>query len=580
MLPHLHDYLLDGVVLISGDGSSFGTGFVVERSAKHSFIVTCAHVVEDVQREGAIRASGLAAEVVAFGDPEDIDLAVLRVEGLDVPKVRMARGGHLGLECLIPGYASHYRQTRREELLQGKLINRIVLQRSGGPRVRGWRLGVGSDTPLAKGFSGSPVIPLERDAAFAVATHRESAGAGGYAISLEHLAQCWTDIPRKLIPNSVVRQELAGDELAFLEDLFGDSRINVEALRSRCRETIPTGLPLAPPLGSNGLDLLDWLRERGQQSDGALPLVRVLERLQEGLTDPEVKQRLEWSINHIHSQYGISPPEPVREPPQTRGTPVLLLELWSATPDKSLCTAQGWLFTETGEVSQEYPIHDDQPVDLNNREQLSALVDDFSGVLAERGVDIESVVIEVAVSNDLLGVDVERWSDSGGFPWGAFLPIVLRLRERQRNPKWQLRWEVGWKQLRRRLEEGLDERLWWFEEQQLSQVPARLHEGRCVALSFVPDVDKPLSKNAFLKLLYGGVPAVLWTRSYENLRDFKPGLEKMLGTAALQRLPWIGQNVRARLEADQDTHNPCFHLSILWDDPARRIPKASLRGPA
>ena len=45
----------DAVVLITGtDSKGFGTGFVVHRDAGAAFIVTAAHVVQDLGRSGAV----------------------------------------------------------------------------------------------------------------------------------------------------------------------------------------------------------------------------------------------------------------------------------------------------------------------------------------------------------------------------------------------------------------------------------------------------------------------------------------------------------------------------------------------
>src|SRR5687767_11446070 len=75
----------DSVVLITSSEpaiDAFGTGFVVHRDEQGSYVVTCAHVIRDVGGPETTKAADLPATVVAIGDDDVLDLAVVRVPGL------------------------------------------------------------------------------------------------------------------------------------------------------------------------------------------------------------------------------------------------------------------------------------------------------------------------------------------------------------------------------------------------------------------------------------------------------------------------------------------------------------------
>ncbi|NEO54917.1 MAG: trypsin-like peptidase domain-containing protein [Okeania sp. SIO3B5] len=87
--------LEESIVLItSASDNSFkanviGTGFAFYRADNYTYLLTCAHVVEDVGGEENVLVNNIPAEVVATGDIKGFDLAVLGVEKLNVPLFKL-----------------------------------------------------------------------------------------------------------------------------------------------------------------------------------------------------------------------------------------------------------------------------------------------------------------------------------------------------------------------------------------------------------------------------------------------------------------------------------------------------------
>src|SRR5438067_2438460 len=98
----MSDCWLDSIVLVESSDQAiqgFGAGFPIYWDGRAAYIVTCAHVVRNAggadrivvsvrQRGGGGSSStNFRAVLSASGSPDDIDLAVLRVEGLRTPSI-------------------------------------------------------------------------------------------------------------------------------------------------------------------------------------------------------------------------------------------------------------------------------------------------------------------------------------------------------------------------------------------------------------------------------------------------------------------------------------------------------------
>ena len=200
VVPETLDDLLKSVVLITGTGSrSFGTGFAIHAELDATWILTCAHVVEDVGGIDNVRVENKPAESLACGKSEEVDLAVLKVEGLILPSLKLERTDRRNIACVIVGFAELAGELKKAEPLEGRLGNNVVMQAPQGPRVKAWKLWIEGRTLLAHGYSGSPVICNDTATVVAVASHREYQGERGYAVSLANLQDIWPELPPHLL---------------------------------------------------------------------------------------------------------------------------------------------------------------------------------------------------------------------------------------------------------------------------------------------------------------------------------------------------------------------------------------------
>ena len=206
MTPDIHDsdVLQNSVVLITSRDDKinrFGTGFVMRQVRGMTYVLTCAHVVEDVGGADKVKADGVDASVVISGKEIGVDLAVLKVDGLSQRSAFICHvGGETGSPFRTIGWQSFGKDVSGKELnriqpLSGKLGEAAGLQpRQGGVRVKAWELRIGEEDSLQPGYSGSPVIDDE-DNVIAVVSHRQG-DKSGLAISIEELKNIW------LLPDS------------------------------------------------------------------------------------------------------------------------------------------------------------------------------------------------------------------------------------------------------------------------------------------------------------------------------------------------------------------------------------------
>jgi hypothetical protein len=169
--------LVDRVVCVHVGSRVIGSGFRI--SERH--VVTCAHVV-DV--EGVLLVDNEKATRIWSGTDSGSDLAVLEVQSLKVPEIRIGFGWDerqaSRCEVVVAG--------RRGDVIEsdrGMILDRVrVSYPEGGPRsTPGFRLKL--DRPIEPGQSGGPVIDVNTGAVIAVLTMRQSGDS--YAVTLDAL---------------------------------------------------------------------------------------------------------------------------------------------------------------------------------------------------------------------------------------------------------------------------------------------------------------------------------------------------------------------------------------------------------
>ena len=201
-----HAILFDSIHLVTGNaGGAFGTCFVVSVQQKSSRVVTCRHVIAQLETEGvAPKVAGVPATLLTAADSE-VDLAVLEVPVELGKPLRLRSKERAGIPVVALGF-QRGASTHTLRPVCGTLSGAVTLARSEAsssqPGYRAWDIKVDGDGRLEEGYSGSPVFDDRDDNVLGVVLMKQ--GSGGVALSIHHLEDLGATEPglvRAPIPN-------------------------------------------------------------------------------------------------------------------------------------------------------------------------------------------------------------------------------------------------------------------------------------------------------------------------------------------------------------------------------------------
>jgi hypothetical protein len=193
--------------------SAFGTAFVFHRACKPDrlYLLTCAHVVRDIERSGRVQIYPYLTRVIAITAPDDTDdLAIIEVSNSIPPEIPLtaaqqeeadavfhraeplvpANFGSAGMPCIVGGYYAYIsRKEYKLKTLPGTLAGETAVKGEKQPHAtRTWDLNFSESVALRPGYSGSPVIDTAKEMVVGIVRIKEdAAGRRGLAVSVEAL---------------------------------------------------------------------------------------------------------------------------------------------------------------------------------------------------------------------------------------------------------------------------------------------------------------------------------------------------------------------------------------------------------
>ncbi|MGD1807055.1 SUMF1/EgtB/PvdO family nonheme iron enzyme [Dapis sp. BLCC M126] len=218
--------LEESIVLITSatdkKANVIGTGFAFYREDNYTYLLTCAHVVEDMGGEENVLVNNISAEVLARGDVKGFDLAVLRVEKPNIPLLQLISLSEAeNRKFRTAGYYLYGEEKKVILQTVDGTLGKKGFVRQNYEKVRAWNLLINEGdvaTPrlrlflscrmlpnasstfrrqpkrLPQGYSGAPVIDLETGGVLGVATNMEKDRAEALVISVEALNKIWSEM--------------------------------------------------------------------------------------------------------------------------------------------------------------------------------------------------------------------------------------------------------------------------------------------------------------------------------------------------------------------------------------------------
>lgn len=176
----------NSVLLISIDnGTTIGTGFVIENTDQGIYVATCGHVVNKGTK---IEVSDKNAVVVQNFYKDDIDLAILYVEDLnDLKPFRLAQNSTTQKATVI-GYSKLSNVPKREDIKNIEVKHQVEFQRTKA-KIKALKLSPKGES-ISSGYSGAPVICEETGDVIGVVNIKVGEDVN-YAICISHLKELY-----------------------------------------------------------------------------------------------------------------------------------------------------------------------------------------------------------------------------------------------------------------------------------------------------------------------------------------------------------------------------------------------------
>jgi len=218
------------------DNSNFGTSFIIHRDDASSYLLTCAHVVEDIGGKDKVCIDDDKASVVAMGAHDGLDLAVLRINRkLEPPALPLCSTGEVGDTVKLYGFRKFDKVFELSPVsYELGRVTWLDFNTFTG-RIRAWSLGTEEqekDDYIKPGYSGSPVVVEKSGMVLGVVSHQIAEGQRARAISIEALGDLWEEMPSDLVGKQVKKP--SSQDLRS-EQTFQD-------------ESEPAGEPEKPPV--------------------------------------------------------------------------------------------------------------------------------------------------------------------------------------------------------------------------------------------------------------------------------------------------------------------------------------------
>jgi hypothetical protein len=373
------------------------------------------------------------------------------------------------------------------------------------------------------------------------------------------------------IDNPITWQQLA--EIKNLLD-HGSHLASNEELRLICRNCIPDNLPLPVNYNKNNIlvDILGWLVKLGRSSSEHIPLLEFIKQLMPFIHDATVTDKLQLWIENVSQQLQLEQNQDSIAQFSSSQT-YLLIKIERKNKTLNTYIVQAWLSKgqNTIYVYPNLPKSEERKLTLT---EMPKLVDEIiEDIYQKFGFSKQQLTIEFFLPKHLLSHHVDHWTTETEFdePIGCRFPVVVRSKERFEQSRLLHRLRDYWDN--KALHDTPKASLIWLETPDLKGMRKKLEKGMIFfVLKFVPD-ERFLSQ-----LIALGVPLIFWSRKIENDNEVNE-LNTLLSCEICQKLgqlPEIVRQERLRIVDDEiDKQYITYHLSLLWDDYDRQLPKSA-----
>ncbi|CAA6803576.1 MAG: Serine/threonine kinase [uncultured Sulfurovum sp.] len=201
---------------------SFGTGFIIDCDQDGSYVLTCQHVLDEVETAMVEEQS---VEIVASSD--FLDMAVIYVKTLREPPLPLQLASCNNQNVHAFGFASFSRDLVQKKEIQATLFEEVIELHSKVDDsfyvVR--RIKANEDYTFERGNSGAPLLCKRTGAVIAMISNKEGSNIA-YAIEIASLQEIWKNLKLLRLQEGNLHKHQAFYEK--IDDFIGEVEENFE----------------------------------------------------------------------------------------------------------------------------------------------------------------------------------------------------------------------------------------------------------------------------------------------------------------------------------------------------------------
>jgi len=174
---------------------SFGTGFVIHNDENGAYVLTCQHVVDDVQEP---MVNEVIAQVVT--QSKFIDMSIIFVPKLRVNPLPLQVDPCDSLDVEVIGFSHFNHDLTQKKHIEATLFRQSIELHSNenDDFYVARKIKANNDFSFDRGNSGSPVICKKSAHVIAMISNKQGKEYG-YAIEIDNLEKIWKEIPKDLL---------------------------------------------------------------------------------------------------------------------------------------------------------------------------------------------------------------------------------------------------------------------------------------------------------------------------------------------------------------------------------------------
>ncbi|MGD1700796.1 trypsin-like peptidase domain-containing protein [Dapis sp. BLCC M229] len=560
--------LEESIVLISSvderKKNVIGTGFPFYREKNYTYLLTCAHVVQDVGGQENILVNNIPAKIVAIGDTRGFDLAVLRVEGLlELPLLQLTSLSEAeNINFQIAGYYLYGEEKKYiQETVYGTLDKKVLatqIVENYSENITVWKLLINQNDRLRKGYSGAPVVDKKTGFVLGIATNMEAEGTVGRAISTEALSKIWLEMPPTI-----------SLELILTNILFPLQEKYWKILRKAYLNCCPKDWPYSQP--QNIKEIIDYLLEIPEGRNSYSSLIEFVARL---LIEAEIKNsdyyqqlRIWGNSNYDNLEQLLTDLENVIEKPPTSNLQSCLMVYVkpSIQYEDRRYLVSAWFIPDlneynylTAEKCYKLDTKKDDFSLAEIKELLKDLWDKSDQYVPERN-DKQTTIVELFLPRELLTQAIEFWEIEPVEdlePVGINNQVIIRSSKRfegkYTKKRYRNTWNTTWNNLSQRFHDACSSCLSdKFDDQAL-----------------ILKLTQTLSIEDFKQIDKAAIPITIWLR--KTIEDVE--CINNIFQVKVQDLPeQVRQQRKIAFNQEQPEHIG-NHISLFWENPYRIPP--------